>query len=194
MATGNAATERAQNDGGWPRHSRLAGITLVDIGCGFADLYGFLLQRNADVSYTGIDIVPEFLEVCRRTYPAARFLQLDILLDEIEDRWDWVFLSGAFNTKLSTGDTGKYVRAMLRKMFDLSDRGVAADFLSTYVDFQKEHSFHADPREILDFMKHLTRRVTIRHDYMPYEFCIYAYKDDRIGLTNVFVRFDHCDS
>jgi len=34
--------------------------------------------------------------------------------------------------------------------------------------------------------KKLTRRVALRHDYMPFEFCLFLYKDDSKNKKNVF--------
>jgi SAM-dependent methyltransferase len=44
---------------------------VLDLGCGPGHLTEYLRSLAADV--TGIDLVPEFLEHARRTYPAATF-------------------------------------------------------------------------------------------------------------------------
>lgn len=80
---------------------------------------------------------------------------------------------------------------MLMKMFELCNKGVAANFVSSYVDFRNENLYYAKPEEIFSFCKTLSRRMVLRHDYMPFEFCIYIYKDDRINnKRNVFGEFD----
>ena len=35
--------------------------TILDIGCGFADFYGFLKDKGILCNYIGVDIIPEFL-------------------------------------------------------------------------------------------------------------------------------------
>lgn len=151
---------------------------VLDVGCGFGDLLTHLQKHGHDVRYTGVDILSEFVEEARRQHPSADFRTLDILLDPLEEQWDWVVLSGTLNFRLASGDTGAYVRAMLARMYELCTRGVAANFLSTYVDYQKPEGHHSDPGEIFRFMMSHTRRVALRHDYVPYHFTVYAYRDE----------------
>ena len=97
-----------------------------------------------------------------------------------------MLLSGTLNFLLEKGDTGDYVRAMLQRMFELAEKGIAANFLSTYVDYRKPEANHGDPAEIFRFLMSLTPRVVLRHDYMPYQFTVYAYRDARIGDQSIF--------
>ena len=75
-------------------------------------------------------------------------------------------------------------------MFELCNKGVAIDFISTYVDFRNEKINYVKPEEIFSFCKTLSRCVLLRHDYMPFEFCIYIYKSDRIDERDVFTEFE----
>jgi SAM-dependent methyltransferase len=159
---------------------------VLDVGCGFGDFLAFAKERRLDVRYTGVEIVPEFLEVARARHPEADLRAVDLLLDPLEERWDWVVLSGTLNFRLREGDTAEYVRRMLRRMFELAERGVAANFLSTRVDYQKPDAHHSDPAELLRFALALTPRAALRHDYMPYQFTLYAYRDARIGDQSIF--------
>ena len=44
---------------------------------------------------------------------------------------------------------------------------------------------------IFKISKNLSKRVILRHDYMPFEFCVYIYKNDSISGSNVFKEFEH---
>jgi len=101
---------------------------------------------------------------------------------------DWIFSSGVFDFKLS--DNKSFIQNMFKKMFKICNKGVAADFMSSYVDFKNEKANYASPEEIFSFCKTISRRVTLRHDYMPSEFCVYIYKDDRINKRNVFEEYE----
>lgn len=162
----------------------LNGSSVLDVGCGFGDLYGFLTGRGLKTEYTGIDINPKFIEIAEKTYREAHFEVKDVMA--MEKSFDWVLASGLFEFKVS--EEG-YVQKVLKKMFEISNKGVAANFMSSYVDFKQEDAYYADPEEIFSFCKTLTRRITLRHDYMPFEFSIYIYKDDRIDEENVFKGF-----
>lgn len=161
---------------------------VLDVGCGFGDFYAHVKRRGLDVRYTGIEIVPEFVTVARERHPEADFRILDILSDDPKERWDWVVLSGTLNFELEHGDTREYVHRMLSRMFDLSERGLAANFLSTHVDFRKPGAHHSDPTEVFRHVASLTRRLALRHDYMPYQFTVYAWRDDRIGEQSIFAE------
>jgi len=165
--------------------------SVMDVGCGFGDFFHYLVERfpNFSGKYLGIDILEEFIRECRSSIndPRAEFEVWDLLkTDRDETRsYDYVVASGTFNLRI--GDNHKdFVKAMLEKMFQLCVKGVAVNFMSTYVDYSNESSFHASPEEMFALAKSFTKRVSLRHDYMPYEFTIYVYKDDRIAENNVF--------
>jgi trans-aconitate methyltransferase len=144
---------------------------------------------NINARYTGIDISPPMIDTARQLHPDGDFRLLDILDAPPKEHWDWVFLIGAFNAAPAFEGWWEYVQQMMRRMSDLCIRGMAADFLSSYVDFKKSGAFHADPEQVFSFGRTLTRRVALRHDYMAYEFMIYLYKDQRLTDNNVFIDF-----
>jgi len=166
----------------------LNNYTILDLGCGFGDLCGFL-KTNYKVDYTGYDINKNLLEIAKNKYPDARFDVKDILSDQITKQFDYIISSGVFNFKLS--DNTSFTKNMLKKMFDICNKGVAVDFITNYVDYKTEHLHYTNPEYIFSFCKTLSKRVTIRHDYMPFEFCVYIYKNDLITVNNVFAGFDH---
>ena len=162
---------------------------VLDVGCGFGHMLDYLNAWNNRAHYTGIDIFPPFIEIAKQRHPGADFRILNILEDSIDETWDWVFLVGAFNVAPEKIDWWSYIQKMLQRMFDLCTQGIAIDFLSSYVDFQKEKAFHASPEEVFSFAKTLTKRVTLRHDYMAYEFTVYLYKDQAVTSNNIFMDF-----
>lgn len=46
-----------------------SGKTILDIGCGFADFYGFLKSLSIPCAYIGVDIMEEFISHNRSSYP-----------------------------------------------------------------------------------------------------------------------------
>ncbi|MFZ1077872.1 MAG: hypothetical protein WAN47_10635, partial [Nitrosotalea sp.] len=58
-----------------------------------------------------------------------------------------------------------------------------------YVDYKDKDIFYTSPEIIFKFAKSLTRRVVLRHDYMPFEFCLYIYKNDVKNKRNVFDEY-----
>jgi SAM-dependent methyltransferase len=163
------------------RFSALMGVCsarsgrVLDVGCGFGDLYGYLQEIGWNGKYIGVDIVPVLLDEARRQYPTIEVRNCDILHDPLEERFDYVIASGIFNRKLRGEAHDRYVEAMLARMFQLAEIAVAVDFMSTWVDFQQESAFHADPSQMLTLGMRHSRRAVLRHDYLPFEFCLYLY-------------------
>jgi len=153
------------------------GDSILDVGCGFADLYGYLNEINFSANYLGIDINEALLGVAKKVYPTVNLQCVDILQSEIPTSFDWVISSGVFNAKLKYEDNLHYIKQMLKKMYEISTKGVAVDFMSTYVDFQHPDAYHTSPQDLIDFAKYeLKTKLVLRMDYLPYEYCIYLKK------------------
>ena len=165
-----------------------AKISLLDVGCGLGDLYGFLkkekyLSRNK-INYTGLDITPKILEVAKKKYPGAKFELKDILEDRYLPKFDYVFCSGVFNLRMTDTESHlEWVKAMLLRMYDLADFGVAVNFLSEGgmpislpEDLNSGRYFYFKPEEIMSFCRFICNRFIIRHDYHPADFTVYLLK------------------
>lgn len=152
----------------------LNGSSILDVGCGFGDLYGYLRKKNLRVKYTGVDISPKLIEKAKQLYPGANFKVKDIISDSYHKRFDYIFASGMFNWRI--GNNKRYTKDMVSKMFSLCRKGVAVNMMTTYVDYKDDYLYYYDPKEILDYCKSLSRFVAIRHDYPLYEFTVYILK------------------
>src|SRR3989338_7288409 len=112
-----------------------ANVSVLDVGCGFGDLYGFFkadgLMHRHRISYTGYDIAPKILAVAKKKYPDAKFELKDVLADRYVPKFDYVFCSGIFNIRTAERDEHlDFVKEMLFRMYDLSSCGTAVNFLS----------------------------------------------------------------
>ena len=151
--------------------------SILDVGCGFADMFEFLNTTGWNGQYTGIDINSTLLEVAKNVHQQVDVRTINILNTDLDLKYDWVVSSGIFNAKLSFEDNLVYTRKMLRKMYDICNQGVAVDFMSTYVDYQHPDAYHMSPIDLIDFAKNeLKTKLILRMDYLPYEYCIYLKK------------------
>lgn len=152
--------------------------SVLDVGCGFADLFEYLLLNEWQGLYTGIDINPKLLEVAELTHKNVNVKLIDILKTNEELNADWVICSGIFNAKLQYEDNLNHIKKMIKKMFSIANKGVAVDFLSTFVDFQHTDGYHTSPFDIITFIKkELNARFVLRYDYLPFEYLIYLKKN-----------------
>jgi SAM-dependent methyltransferase len=171
---------------------RLPESSVLDVGCGFCDLYDFLGQHGWRGRYTGIDIVPGLLEIARQRHPGLDVRELDITDDSAPlKEYDFVISSGALNATLPSGSNEAHIEVALHKMYQHTRYATCVDFLSTYVDFQKPGAHHTDPCWAIATAKRLTRRVLLRHDYMPFEFSMFLFRDDTISERKVFRAFEN---
>lgn len=165
--------------------------SVLDVGCGFADLYQFLRGQGWRGRYLGIDLVPGFLEIARQRHPGIEVRQADISeLADLPRKFDYVIASGIFEFQMAQQDTAQYVAAALGNMFRAAGKLACADFMTSYVDFQHPGAWHCNPGWALAQGKKLSRRVALRHDYLPFEFALFIYVDDRVSSNNSFVALD----
>ena len=156
----------------------LNNCSILDIGCGTGAFYKHLDNLYHDINYTGIDINENMVKIAKQTFPETTFFCIDILNkveNEIKNRkFDYIFLSGVLN--LSINNHEAMVSDMMKKMFDLSIKGIALNFLSMHADFFSAGECYLNPEKILSAALMIDRKVTLRHDYMPHDFTVYIFK------------------
>lgn len=152
----------------------LSSASVCDVGCGFGDLYSFLVNKYGSVKYWGIDLSPNLIAEAIRRHPGVGFEVRDILVSPFKKSFDYVLCSGALSFKIKNHKA--YVADMIESMYTMSNKGVAVNFLSTYVDYQQDKDFHFSPEQALALGKKLSKYVRIAHDYPLYEFTLFIYR------------------
>lgn len=65
-------------------------------------------------------------------------------------------------------------------MFLVSRKGIAVDFASPVVGFFAKDSYHQPPDALVEFVAvNLSRKFSIDHSYLPFEFSILIDRDPR---------------
>lgn len=155
--------------------AELEGRSLLDVGCGTGDFYGWLKARYEKFHYTGFDLAPSLIARAKRNYPRVRFEIRNILdYEKTKPSFDYVLSSGIFNRKIPNHK--QFVRDTIRKMFALCKKGMALNIMSKNADFKLSDEFYIDPKEMFDFCFKLSGKAVLRHDYMPHDLTIYIYK------------------
>jgi SAM-dependent methyltransferase len=153
------------------------GDRVLDVGCGFGDLYPLLCRTAANIHYTGLDLSPDLIAAARELHPAAEFFSGDLFdLDPTANSYDLVLLSGALNEALD--DDGRYARAVIKRIYDTSRRGVACNLLNAengWIASRRDlQSFH--PAEIRNYCNHFSRHTLLRSDYLENDFTLYLFR------------------
>jgi len=158
------------------------GLKILDYGCGLGFLYDYLSKTKFSFEYTGIDIVPQFIDSCKSKYPKACFDVIDPTRP-ICGEYDIVFASGVFNliTHESEIISKEYALERIEYLFSITNKILVCDFLSSLVDFKQYKAQHFSPSEIVEFCSNkLSRRFQLRHDLLPYEMTLIVWKNDEI--------------
>jgi SAM-dependent methyltransferase len=173
--------------------------SIVDVGCGFGDLLGYLRWRGWNGRYTGVELVPELIEEARKRYasdPAATFISSDVQTFAPPSKADMAVALGVFNHRLHQ-DNFEFARRTIENMWKQTEKIVVCDFLSTSSDpgRRREDLFYADPRDIYELAARYSRRVSIHHAYMPFEFQVKIWHEDSFEIAApVFRPYCHLAS
>ncbi len=181
---GPRALDMADRNSQDSRFAVLAGVlppggekfSVLDVGCGFGDLLEFLNKKGCSVEYTGIDILPDFIDEAKKSWPEAEFISGDFLEMEFDKKFDYVLCSGTLNVLLA--DSPAWTREMIAKMAACASGALAFNMTSIYTDeeYKNDHTFYADPAEVFTFCRTLVKPVVLLHNYRPNDFTIYMYK------------------
>ena len=161
--------------------------SVLDIGCGFGDIIPFILSmrktnlfieaKTRNVDYTGVDIVPEFIEVCRQKYPKYNFVIVDYFRNPLKKKFDIIITSGALNANIKNPYT--YRKKAIKVMWEHSNEIVAFNMAGGNPQPQNKKGnrvYYANLNKIVDFCKTLTTNIIIRKAYSPKDFTIIIYK------------------
>ena len=168
------------------RLGRLHGKSVLDVGCGRADLLNYLLARNVrPADYTGIEAVSDLASAAERTCaraggPPARVIRADFVREPLRlfVGADVVVFSGSLNTLEHHVFYGT-----LRRAFDAAAEAVVFNFLSSPYLAGAEYLRWRCPSDVLRFGFQLTRDVRVLEDYLQGDCTIALGARSRHGAT-----------
>ncbi len=158
------------------------GFSLLDYGCGLAHMKTYLDGQFCNVAYTGADAVGPFVDACKAKHPDLAFY-LAQSPDQIPSTYDYVVASGVFNLLYVTDVSAHrdIVWSILEQLFERARVALAVDFMTDRVDFRQPGAYHQNVGELHAWIvRRLSRRLTLDHSYLPSEFSVTIWKDQRI--------------
>ena len=158
---------------------KLNNSSLLDVGCGMGDLYGWLKEENIATRYRGIDITPEMTTIAKKRFPGGDF-SVGNMLESTQgsgQQYDFIIASGIFYLRQNA--PVEYLQTMVATMFKAARIAVAFNSLSTWFEPKDAGEFYADPLQTVQFCRTLTPWVCLRHDYHPRDFTVFLYRDRR---------------
>lgn len=159
---------------------RTGGASLLDVGCGAGHLLEHMRRHDVRIAYTGLDISPAFIDLCRRKFPDRPFICADLLADESFDTmFDYVVLNGVFTERVGMSEQQMwgFFTALVERAFARCRVGIAFNVMSKYVDWEREDLFHVPYDRMAEFVgRALSRHYRFRADYGLYEFTTYVFR------------------
>ncbi|WP_229837020.1 class I SAM-dependent methyltransferase [Thalassobaculum fulvum] len=154
--------------------------SLLDVGCGAGHLLEHIRRHDRRIAYTGLDISPAFVELCRRKFPEQRFLCLDLLADDgLDTTFDYVVMNGVFTERVGLADAEMwdFFTRLVERAFDRCRLGIAFNVMSKHVDWERADLFHVSYDRMAEFVgRRLSRHYRFRADYGLYEFTTYVFR------------------
>jgi SAM-dependent methyltransferase len=169
----NGATGQHARFEALTRIGDLAQRSVLDAGCGYADLYPYLRQRYAGVRYYGIEQVPELLEVAQSRYPDAEGITLrsgDFLREALPPT-DYVLASGALNYRQRDP---RFIYQAIEKLYGSCQLGLGFNLLS-WEPVGGGPLASYDPATILAFCHQLAPRAELLEGYWEGDFTVFVY-------------------
>ncbi len=152
----------------------LNGKTVMDAGCGYADLYPFLKKRYPKMAhYYGIEQITELADEAILRYghlPDTSFIANNFLYADLPV-CDYVLASGSLNYGSSVGG---FIYTAIEKLYSRCSTGLGFNLLrhmpvdGTLVAY--------DPDDILTFCKTLSPTVVLKTDYDEVDFTVFIYR------------------
>ena len=152
----------------------LANHSVLDVGCGYADLYPFLKQRFAGVQYRGIEQMPELLDVALARYCHCSDISLssgDFLRSPLPLS-DYVLASGSLNYRHRNPD---FIYQALEKLFASCRLGLGFNLLSGEPAGSGPLAAYA-PAAIVAFCQKLSPNVVLLDGYWEGDFTVFVYR------------------
>ena len=141
------------------------GLTVLDLGCGRADLLDYMLAcGRRPRRYVGLEGVRELADAARRkNLPDSRIILADFVREprRMQVRADIVYCSGALNTI----DTDAFYAA-IRNAFAAAARALVFNFLSSDLLAGVSYLNWHRRSEVLCFARSLTRTVEVDESYI----------------------------
>jgi SAM-dependent methyltransferase len=140
----------------------LSTLTLVDVGCGLGDLFGFLTAAgDLPARYIGVDCVEPMVAIAR-SRTGCRILHRDVLTDPLPAA-DYYVCSGAMNTL-----TPEETELFIRRCFAVARRGFVFNLLKGRA---RPGAFnHCLPADLQGLADALGVEPSFADDYLPADF------------------------
>lgn len=147
--------------------------SVLDIGCGNAKLYDYLIKLYPSIRYVGLDLIDEFLSSAMRRLSNKKdvnFYQGNFMSDQLP-LLDYYLVSGALNYKTANP---LYIFESIQHLYKSARLGLGFNLLSTAPDNQKIAVAY-NTQMVFEFCKTLSPKCILKTDYLENDYTIFMY-------------------
>jgi SAM-dependent methyltransferase len=151
----------------------LSGRSVLDAGCGYGDLLPYFSALYNDITYIGIEQIPELVQEAIARYgsrPAASFIQGNFTTDLLP-AVDYAFASGSLNYRSADPD---FVFKAIDKLYAACNYGFAFNLLSYIVPNGFLVAYNSN--EVISYCSSICAQVKLVQGYDANDFTVYMYK------------------
>ncbi len=158
-------------------------VSILDVGCGNAAFYRYLLTciRDVKIDYYGIDLVQDSVDLAIRYRPELKDKVIvgDILTHDFYRQFDIVISNGLFHWKgdLSADDFETYMFRSLRKQWELCREALVFNLITPAPSYRNPDQFYIPSLDrLFGFLYAKTRKVVIHSDFAAWDITVCAVK------------------
>lgn len=149
--------------------------SIIDYGCGKADLYAHMLMKGIKPRYTGVDITECLINLAKKKYPKCAFMLHDIEEAPLDSDFDFGFVCGVFNNKVEGSRESLYNTTAT--LFRHIRQGMVVNALSTQTLRKSFELSYTDPKDFLKFARrNITYNTRMDTDTIPGDLFLYIYR------------------
>jgi SAM-dependent methyltransferase len=147
--------------------------SVLDIGCGNAKLYDYLIKLYPSLRYVGLDLIDEFLSSAMTRLSNKKevsFYQGNFMSDQLP-LLDYYLVSGALNYKTANP---LYIFESIQHLYKSARLGLGFNLLSNAPDNQKIAVAY-NTQMVFEFCKMLSPKCILKTDYLENDYTIFMY-------------------
>ncbi|EHQ27167.1 methyltransferase domain-containing protein [Mucilaginibacter paludis] len=150
----------------------LRGCSMLDAGCGYGDLFGYLDQNFTDISYWGMEQIPELLEEAELRYghnPRVTFLPGNFMYSKLPI-CGYTIACGSLSYHSADPD---FVFKAIARLYENCKLGLGFNLLRSIP--VNELIVAYNPQVILSYCRTLSAKCIMLDDYVEDDFTVFMY-------------------
>jgi len=152
--------------------------SLLDVGCGIADLFFFLKENSFNIKYTGIEILKEFFDTAKirlNGYENINLINNDFFNHKFTNSYDFTICNGSLNLK--EDDNYRLLFDFINKSISITNNAIGVTLLKEADGYIKdERLFHYDQKIVESLLNEMNiKNYKIFSDYADNDFTVLIY-------------------